>query len=134
MGLDVGQSQCLSAPPYAAAALVMFVTAWWGDKYHLCGPVLVFNCIITVIGIPIMGWATNTGVRYFGVFLTVAGANSNIPCVMAYQANNIVGQWKRAMGSAMLIAFGGTGGIAGGLVFRSQDAPNYHPGLIACIA
>ena len=52
---------------------------------------------------------------------------------MAYQANNIRGQWKRAFASATLVGFGGIGGIAGTTVFRSQDAPQYHPGLWACI-
>jgi hypothetical protein len=56
--------------------------------------------------------------RYFGVFLVTAGANSNIPATMSYQANNIRGQWKRAFCSAMLVGMGGVGGIAGGLVFR----------------
>lgn len=31
------------------------------------------------------------------------------------------------------MAAGGVGGIAGSLVFRSQDAPQYYPGMIACI-
>ena len=29
---------------------------------------------------------------------------------------------------------GGVGGIAGGLVFRTQDAPHYRPGIYACLA
>jgi hypothetical protein len=53
---------------------------------------------------------------------------------MAYQANNIRGQWKRAVCSAVFVGFGGTGGVVGSLVFRSQDAPAYHPGIIACMA
>ena len=32
------------------------------------------------------------------------------------------------------MGFGGIGGIAGSLVFRSQDAPSYHPGIYAAIA
>ena len=52
---------------------------------------------------------------------------------MSYQANNIRGQWKRAFCSATLVGFGGVGGIAGSLVFRSQDAPEYIPGLIAAM-
>ena len=75
-----------------------------------------------------------SNVRYFGVFLTTAGANSNIPATMSYQANNIRGQWKRAFCSAILVGMGGVGGIAGGLVFREQDKPGYEPGLYACIA
>lgn len=53
---------------------------------------------------------------------------------MAYQANNIRGQWKRAFCSASLVGLGGIGGIAGSLVFRAQDAPLYRPGIYAAIA
>jgi hypothetical protein len=52
---------------------------------------------------------------------------------MTYQANNIRGQWKRAFCSASLVGFGGIGGIAGSLVFRSQDKPRYVNGMWACI-
>lgn len=48
---------------------------------------------------------------------------------MSYQGNNIRGQWKRAFCSATLVGFGGIGGIAGSLVFRTQDAPGYIPGV-----
>jgi len=81
-----------------------------------------------------MGFAKGNAARYFGVFLVTAGANANIPASMAYQANNIRGQWKRAFCSASLVGFGGIGGISGSLVFRSQDAPDYYPGIYACIA
>lgn len=80
------------------------------------------------------GWASSAGVRYFGIFLICAGCNGGVPTVMAYQANNIRGQWKRAFASATLVGFGGIGGIAGSTVFRTQDAPQYHPGIGACIA
>jgi hypothetical protein len=61
-------------------------------------------------------------------------SNGGIPTVMAYQANNIRGQWKRAFASATLVGFGGIGGIAGSTIFRTQDAPEYIPGIIGCIA
>ncbi|KAF2276984.1 phthalate transporter-like protein [Westerdykella ornata] len=134
MKFSVGASQCLVAPPYALAAIVMFSTGYVGDKYKIRGPIIIFNMILCLIGLPIMGWHSSPGVRYFGVFLVTAGANSNVPGVMSYQANNIRGQWKRAFCSATLVGFGGIGGIAGGLIFRTQDAPGYRPGLYACIA
>ncbi|KAI9670888.1 MAG: hypothetical protein M1817_003773 [Caeruleum heppii] len=134
LGYSVAAAQCLVAPPYAFAAIVMYGTAWVGDKYHLRGPILIFNAVLALIGLPIMGFHKSNAVRYFGVFLTTAGANANIPASMAYQANNIRGQWKRAFCSASLVGLGGVGGIAGLLVFRSQDAPNYIPGIYACIA
>lgn len=112
----------------------MFLSGWAGDKYHIRGPIIIANAVLTIVGLAIMGFTSSVGVRYFGVFLTCAGANSNIPQCMTFQANNIRGQWKRAFCSATLVGFGGVGGIAGSLVFRSQDAPEYHPGLYACIA
>jgi hypothetical protein len=63
-----------------------------------------------------------------------SGSNATIPAALTYQANNIRGQWKRAFCSASMISLGGTGGVVGSLVFRSQDAPHYLPGVYACIA
>ncbi|KAH6603197.1 phthalate transporter [Trichoderma cornu-damae] len=134
MHFSIAESQCLVAPPYAFAGIVIFSAAWAGDRLRVRGPVIIFNMILCLIGLPIMGWAAQPGVRYFGVFLVTAGANSNIPSVMAFQANNVRGQWKRAFCSASLIGFGAIGGIAGSLVFRQQDAATgYKPGLYACI-
>ncbi|KAF2205344.1 MFS general substrate transporter [Delitschia confertaspora ATCC 74209] len=134
MGFDTGTSQCLAvAPPYAFAGIIMYTTGWLGDKYRVRSPIIVFNMVLCLIGLPIMGFHKNAGIRYFGVFLVTAGANSNVPATMAYQANNIRGQWKRAFCSATLVGFGGVGGIAGSLVFRTQDSPTYHLGLYACI-
>ncbi|KAJ5219679.1 hypothetical protein N7468_008883 [Penicillium chermesinum] len=134
MGFGIGESQCLVAPPYAFAGIVMYSTAWVGDKYRTRGPVLVFNCLLSIIGLPMMGFATGNATRYAGVFLTVAGANANIPACLAYQANNVRGQWTRALSSATLVGMGGVGGIASSLVFREQDAPGYRPGMYAAIA
>ncbi|KAJ5604961.1 hypothetical protein N7510_010115 [Penicillium lagena] len=134
MGFSIGASLCLYAPPYAASAIVTYGTAWFADKYRLRGPVLIFNALLCLIGLPLMAFTENTGSRLFGVFLTTIGPVANVPAAMAYQANNIRGQWKRALCTAVFVGFGGTGGMAGSLVFRSQDAPSYHPGIIACMA
>jgi len=134
MGFNVGESQCLVAPPYAAAAIWMFLTAWVGDKYHIRGPLIALNAILAIVGVCVLGFVKNLGARYFGVFLCCMGSNANVPTTLTYQANNIRGHWKRAFASASLVGFGGLGGIIGSLVFRSQDLPGYHPGLWACIA
>lgn len=128
---SVAASQCLGAPPYVLAAILMYATSWLGDKYKVRAIILVGNVTISIVGLPIMAFASSPGVMYFGVFIAVAGVNACIPACMAYQANNIRGQWKRAFCSATLVGFGGIGGISGSLVFRSQDAPDYVPGIIA---
>ncbi|OOQ83272.1 Major Facilitator Superfamily protein [Penicillium brasilianum] len=134
LGFGVAASQCLIAPPFVLAGIYMIISAWAGDKYRMRAPILIFNSIITLIGLPMMGFASSTAVRFVGVFLTPAGTNANIPAAMAYQANNIRGQWARAFASATLVGFGGIGGIAESLMFRSQDAPQYVPGIWGAIA
>lgn len=136
MGLHFNtmESQSLIAPPHVFAGILMWLEGYVGDKYRIRGPIIIFNMLLCLIGLPIIGWSTNDRVRYFAIFLAAAGANANVPVVMTYQANNIRGHWKRAFCSATLVGFGGIGGIAGSLVFRKKDEPHWYPGLTACIA
>ena len=134
MGFGVGVSQVLSTPPYFFAAIYMYAQGWLADKYHIRGPHVAFNSLVSICGLCLLAWTKSAGSQYFGIFLVAAGSNAQIPCVMAWQANNIRGQWKRAFSSASLITLGGLGGIVGGLVFRSQDSPQYLPGMYASLA
>lgn len=113
LGFSTAAAQCLVAPPYVVGAIFMYITAMVGDKYHTRGPLLIFHTFVMIIGLCLIGFLKITGVRYFGVFLLVIGSGCNVPTLLAYQANNINGQWKRAFASATLISFGGIGGIAG---------------------
>ncbi|GFN19565.1 phthalate transporter [Aspergillus tubingensis] len=133
MGFSMGASLCLFAPPYVAAGITMMATSWIGDKYRLRGPIIVFNAMLALIGLPLMTFTKGNGPRLVGCFLTTMGANSNVPAAMAYQANNVRGQWKRAACSAIFVGLGASGGMVGSLVFRSQDAPEYRPGMLTCI-
>lgn len=54
MGFSVAEAQCLSAPQYVFAAIVIWLAAWVGDKWHIRGPVLLFACTLTYIGLPLM--------------------------------------------------------------------------------
>lgn len=50
MGFNVAASQCLIAPPYVLAAIVMYAFAWAGDKYHLRSPFILANGCLLLIG------------------------------------------------------------------------------------
>lgn len=54
MGFDIGLSQLLTAPPYAAAGIVMFACAWVGDKYRVRGPILFGLACLGLIGLPLL--------------------------------------------------------------------------------
>jgi MFS-type transporter involved in bile tolerance (Atg22 family) len=111
----------------------MFIQGIIGDRWHCRAPIIIVNCLIGIVGLNLLGFASSSGVRYFGVFLATVSCNSNVPAIIAYQANNIRGQWKRALTSATLVGTGGLGGILGTSIFRAQDAPTYIPGLIGCM-
>lgn len=134
MNFSQAAAQGLSSPPYVAAMILMYIEGWASDKIRLRSPMIYLNCLASITGLCLMEWGPSPGVQYFGAILNCAGCSANIPSIMVFQANNIRGQWKRAFCSASLIGLGGTGGIVGSLVFRSQDAPKYLPGIYACLA
>ncbi|KAL4744770.1 hypothetical protein BDW72DRAFT_199275 [Aspergillus terricola var. indicus] len=133
MGFSVVKAQCLVAPPYVAAAIVMFVQGVMADKWRIRGPVVAINAAMGLLGLGLLGYLDSPAPRYFGVFLATIGGNANCPALVSWQSNNIRGQWKRALTSATLIGGGSIGGILGTTVFRAQDAPNYRPGLLTTI-
>ncbi|KAF9889464.1 hypothetical protein FE257_007366 [Aspergillus nanangensis] len=55
MGFDVAKAQCLVAPPYVAAAIVMFVQAVYADKWRLRGPMVAFNSMLGIVGLALLG-------------------------------------------------------------------------------
>jgi hypothetical protein len=61
---SIAMSQCLGAPPYAASGFLMYGAAWFSDKYKTRGPVLCVLCLVSLIGLPIMGFAKNPWAQY----------------------------------------------------------------------
>lgn len=91
MGFSVAKAQCLVAPPYAAAALVMFVQAIFADKWRIRGPVVAFNAAMGLVGLALMGYLESPAPRYFGIFLaTIAGefSSSSSSGVLFYAVRN----------------------------------------------
>ena len=82
---NIAQSQCLATPPYAMAVLIGYGCAWFSDRYQIRGPMLIILALIAITGLGILGWSSHPWVRYFGVFVTLAGASSSIATITAYQ-------------------------------------------------
>lgn len=83
--------------------ITAFGFAWVGDKYSLRAPIIAIQSLICLVGLMIVAYATNGGVRYFGVFLGIMGSQGNVPAILTYQANNIRMQSKRSTASALQI-------------------------------
>ncbi|ESZ94131.1 hypothetical protein SBOR_5485 [Sclerotinia borealis F-4128] len=125
MGFSENNSIMLSAPPYFYAVIPVIISSIAGDYCQLRGLVIIFNCICTIVGFGMLGFASQDTVRYIGTYLATGGYVSNWAAMNAYQSSNIVGQWKRATFAAASTACNGLGGIAGAFIFRYNEAPRY---------
>ncbi|GAA5937716.1 uncharacterized protein JCM15063_002095 [Sporobolomyces koalae] len=132
-GYDTKLSLCLSAPPYVFAAMYTFASAVISDKRKNRAVFIAISACVCFTGLFIMAYTKPLGVRYFGSFLVIAGAQSNVPAALTYSANNVRSHSKRAVTSAITVGLGGVGGIFASLVFRQKDYPLYLPGMWATI-
>lgn len=96
MGFNTTEIYLLSAPPSLAAIPYSFACAWLADKYKIRAPFVIFQAITSIVGLMLTAYHPKNSVRYFGVFLGVAGCNGNLPSILAWQANNIRGQSTRS--------------------------------------
>lgn len=72
MHFSVVKAQCLVAPPYAFAGVVMYTQAFYSDKWHLRGPIVIGNALVAILGLGLLGFLRDPAPRYFGVFLATA--------------------------------------------------------------
>ncbi|KAG7414581.1 putative transporter [Fusarium oxysporum f. sp. rapae] len=133
LGFSVVEAQTLNAPCYVFGGILGLTESWLSDKYKLRGPFIMLNSILEIIGLSLLGFHHENVVRYIGTYFVVGGANACLALTLTYQSNNIVGQWRRAFCSAVIVGMGGIGGIIASLVFRGQDKPGYRPGLYPCL-
>ncbi|KAL9712047.1 hypothetical protein Ac2012v2_005123 [Leucoagaricus gongylophorus] len=133
MGWSIQQSLLLSAPPYVFAAISIMFFSWLSDKYKQRAVFIALQTGLTLLGLFLMGFVNSASLRYFGIFMANAGSAGCIPGILAYSANNTISHSKRAVSTAMIVSFGGLGGIFATTVFRQIDFPRYLMGIYATI-
>lgn len=125
MGFSSNKSILLSAPPYYYAVIPAILSSLVGDKFQLRGPIITFNCLTLIVGFCMLGFTDQVTVRYIGTYLATGAYVANWAAMATYQANNVVGQWKRVFTAAAVTAFNGAGGIAGSFIVRQPESPRY---------
>lgn len=91
LGYSANASIILSAPPYYYAVVPVLASSWFADRLQIRAPIIVFNAVCLITGFCVLGFASNSGARYFGVFLATGAYVANWAALTAYQANNVVG-------------------------------------------
>lgn len=120
LGYSLELSFILSAPPAIFSVIVAMGISWLADKTRLRGPFVIIQGLIAIIGLCMTGFLSSPTPRYVGTFLGEAGVNGLVVTCLAWQANNIRGDAKRSVASAIQIMISGIGGIYSSLVFRQQ--------------
>jgi hypothetical protein len=91
LGYSADAAIILSAPPYYYAVVPALASSWLADRFRVRAPIIVFNALCIITGFAALGFASNSGARYFGVFLATGAYVGNWAALTAYQANNVVG-------------------------------------------
>jgi hypothetical protein len=94
MEFSVNRSFLLSAPPYFYAVIPVIISSIVGDYYQLRGLVITFNCVGTIAGFSMLGFASQVTVRHIGTDLATGAYVSHWAAMDAYQFSNIVGKSK----------------------------------------
>ncbi|TXT04716.1 uncharacterized protein COLE_07535 [Cutaneotrichosporon oleaginosum] len=137
MGFTNMEIQLLVCPVYVWAVVPAMISARLSDRFRVRGPVLLANNVCLVIGATIF-WKlplTQKGARLFGVFLAFGGITALIPMIVSWSQTSVRRQSKRGFSSALVVAFGGVGGILASVAFMEREAKAGYPtGMTLSIA
>ncbi|KAL7915712.1 major facilitator superfamily domain-containing protein [Trichoderma velutinum] len=133
LGFSQSQSFLLSTPPAAFGVIVAFLASWAADKTRVRGPFAFGSAVMGLTGLCMIGFLHHPYPRYVGAFLGQAASNTLVVTGLAWGQNNVRGDAKRAVTTAIQVTLSAIGGIYSSTVFRQQDAPNYLPGIIAIL-
>ena len=131
LGYTSTKTQLMSVPIYIVAAICAVAQGFASDYVGLRSPFLVLNftCmavgyIVCLTGNPI----TNGKGVYAGIYIAAIGIYPAIPMSIVWNANNLSGTYKRAIGIAFQIGVANFSGAFVSNFYRTQDAPYFRFG------
>ncbi|KAK0670130.1 major facilitator superfamily domain-containing protein [Cercophora samala] len=134
LGYDKYTTTLLNIPFGVMQYLVIVATAWGAIKIKLKAPTLCVMILIILAGLTTL-YTLPRGQEQTGGLLAgfyclafIFGCNT---LIVSWILANTAGQTKRAAIMSLYNAASSTGNIIGPLLFQTQDAPAYLPGLRA---
>lgn len=123
------EQMLLGVPCYFYSMIPGWITARISDRVpHMRAYMFVLNSCSTLVGTIMYSQIKDNKVaRYAGVFLTVGGCQANVPLSTSWSQTAIRSQSKRAFSSALVIAWGGIGGILASVTFMQKEATQSYP-------
>jgi hypothetical protein len=130
LGYTAAQAQLLTVPPYAIATCLTVITAIVSEKKRRRAPFIMLSATLAIVGYIILLTARSnaTGVSYVGTIFAAAGIYPATAIVLAWPANNVSGQTKRATANALQISVGNLGAVLGTQLYRPNTSPRFYLG------
>lgn len=134
MGFSNTEAQLLTVPPYVAGAISAIGFSRLSDKFFWRMPFVVIPLSLLIIGYSILmsldgQLGENLGLSFFSVIIALMGLYPIHPATSSWTSNNLTPSNRRAIGLALNICIGNTGGIIGSYMFIDSEAPKYYTGF-----
>ena len=137
LGFDSYKTTLLNMPFGAFQFIIILLASYAAQKFRLKSVILVGLCLPVIAGLAVLYVVPRSGsheaallVAYY-LLAFLFGAN---PIIVAWIVGNTAGTTKRSVIMSLYNAGSSAGNIIGPLLFDSNDAPGYHPGLRSVLA
>ncbi|KAJ5377131.1 uncharacterized protein N7496_004540 [Penicillium cataractarum] len=125
----------ITAPVWIATFLVSLVVTYTSGKTNDRSLHIICLMLVSVVGGIICTATTNTGAKFFAMFLMPMGAVSAYQIIIAWVANSFPRPLvKRSAAIAIANMLGNTASIYGSYMWPSSSGPRYIPGGSATAA
>jgi nitrate/nitrite transporter NarK len=130
LGYTAAQAQLMTIPPYAIATVVTVLVAMASEKFKTRSWFIIGSSAWAIIGYIILLTAPShkPGVSYVGTIFAAMGIYPAVATVLAWPANNVSGQTKRATANALQISVGNLGAVLGTQLYRPKTSPHFYLG------
>lgn len=115
-------------PPYVVGFITTLTVAYLSDRTMMRGPFIIGSMFVVVIGYIILICDVAPGVKYFAIFLTVAGVSPSIGTSIAFVGSNFGPVYRRATTMGIYFTIGNSAGLVSSNVYPMTDAPRYIKG------
>lgn len=129
-GLDfTGTSaNLISVPPYVLGFFTTIGTAFLADRFMYRGPFILFWATTTIIGYAILISHVSAGVKYFALFLTVAGVSPNIMLAISWVGGNFGPLYVRGTVMGFFFTIGNSSGLISSNIYPAKEGPRFIKG------
>lgn len=129
-GFEAGVTSLLNIPFGAVQLAVILPASWLAHRFRVKSPFLALFMLPVLVGLVMLYTLdrSQTGALLAGYYFCAFLFAGN-PLIVSWMISNIAGSTKKSVIMALFNAGASAGNIVGPLLFDTDQAPGYYPGL-----